>query len=379
MGVTAYAVDQDATNNQVTYELTNNNNGRFAINPLTGVVTVANSALLDRELGEFFGFTVKATSQDGSFSTRSFTIQLTDINDNPVSNIVDTNAAVNQVFERSATGTVVGITALASDPDVSNNGQITYSLQDTSAGRYKIDPVTGVVTVDDGTRIDYEAGTTNTIIVKATAPDGSFKTQAFVINVLDVFELPVLTLSSNTVAENLAAGSAVGNFAVTNATANSPVYTLVSGTGATNNASFTIVGNQLRTAASFNFEAKSSYSIRVRMTSANGLDVQQIFTINVTNVNETPTNITISNDSVSKSAPIGTQVGLLTGIDPDAGQTFTFSLVAGSGATDNAKFQIVGNSLRTAAALSGRRASIRIRVTDQNGLSFDKVFSIRLT
>ena len=40
-------------------------------------------------------------------------------------------------------------------------------------------------------------------------------------------------------------------------------YSLVSGTGSTDNASFTISGNQLLTAASFDFEAKNSYSIRV--------------------------------------------------------------------------------------------------------------------
>ncbi|MBN1187852.1 MAG: DNRLRE domain-containing protein, partial [Bacteroidales bacterium] len=41
-------------------------------------------------------------------------------------------------------------------------------------------------------------------------------------------------------------------------------YSLVSGTGSADNASFNISGNQLRTSASFNYEIKSSYSIRVQ-------------------------------------------------------------------------------------------------------------------
>ena len=43
-------------------------------------------------------------------------------------------------------------------------------------------------------------------------------------------------------------------------------YTLVTGTGSTDNGSFTINGNQLKTAASFNYETKNSYSIRVCTT-----------------------------------------------------------------------------------------------------------------
>jgi hypothetical protein len=284
------------------------------------------------------------------------------------------------VNEKAATGTLVGITAFATDADFGAAGQMTYSLQDTSGGRYKIDPVTGVVTVDDGTRIDFEAGNTNIIIVKATSGDGSFKTKTFTISVNDVFETPEIVMSNQSVNENMAAGAVVGVFGVQNALPTSPVYTLVSGTGSTNNASFQIVGNQLRTKASFNFETKSSYSVRVKVTSANGITTQKVFIITVKNVNEAPTGIALSKTSVRKTSPVGTVVGLLSATDVDAGNTFTYSLVPGTGSTDNAKFAIVGNQLRVNAPLgSGTRASIRVRVTDQNGLTYEKTFTISLT
>ena len=60
-------------------------------------------------------------------------------------------------------------------------------------------------------------------------------------------------------------------------------YTLVSGTGSTDNAKFTIAGNQLKAAASFDFEKKKTYTIRVRVTDAAGLSFEKTFTINVTN------------------------------------------------------------------------------------------------
>src|SRR5262249_54274021 len=71
-----------------------------------------------------------------------------------------------------------------------------------------------------------------------------------------------ITLSNNSVAENLPAGTVVGNLSTADPTlGDSPSYTLVSGTGSDDNASFQIVGNQLQTSAPFDFETKSSYTI----------------------------------------------------------------------------------------------------------------------
>ena len=57
----------------------------------------------------------------------------------------------------------------------------------------------------------------------------------------------------------------------------------------------------------------------------------------------------VPNNSVPENQVVGTTVGLLTTTDPDAGNTFTLTLVGGTGATDNASFSISGNQLQTAA------------------------------
>ena len=62
-----------------------------------------------------------------------------------------------------------------------------------------------------------------------------------------------------------------------------------------------------------------------------------MFTITITNVNDAPTNIALSSASVAENQPAGTVVGTLTATDQDAGDTHTFSLVAGTGSTDNAR------------------------------------------
>jgi hypothetical protein len=98
-----------------------------------------------------------------------------------------------------------------------------------------------------------------------------------------------LTLSNSRVAENSATGTNIGAFNTTDPdTGDSFTYSLVSGSGDSDNASFTLEGATLNTAAIFDYETKSSYTIRVRTTDGGGLFFEQSFTISVTDVDETP-------------------------------------------------------------------------------------------
>ncbi|MDD1458361.1 cadherin domain-containing protein, partial [Dolichospermum sp. ST_sed7] len=192
-----------------------------------------------------------------------------------------------------------------------------------------------------------------------------------------------LTLSTSTVAENRIIGTVVGNLTTTDPdTGNTFTYSLVTGTGATDNSFFTITNNQLKTNSVFDFEAKNSYNIRVKTTDQGGLSFEKQLTIRVSNVNETPTNLTLSNSTVAENQIIGTVVGNLTNTDPDTGNTFTYSLVTGDGATDNSFFTITGNQLKTNAVFdyeTKNSYSVRLRTTDEGGLSFDKQLNISVT
>ena len=98
-----------------------------------------------------------------------------------------------------------------------------------------------------------------------------------------------IALSNNTVAENAGANATVGTLSTTDPNVGDTfTYTLVAGTGSTGNGSFNISGNTLRATASLNFEAQSSYSVRIRTTDQAGLFFEEAFTITVTNVNEAP-------------------------------------------------------------------------------------------
>src|SRR5204863_40276 len=84
VGITAFAHDDDATNNTVTYSLTSNPGGLFAIDANTGVVTTA--AAIDREaIGPSTSIEVTATSSDGSHAAQTFSITINDLNEFSVS------------------------------------------------------------------------------------------------------------------------------------------------------------------------------------------------------------------------------------------------------------------------------------------------------
>jgi len=91
------------------------------------------------------------------------------------------------------------------------------------------------------------------------------------------------------VLENQAAGTSVGVFSTSDRDAgDSFSYSFVAGASSADNASFTISGNRLKTSAAFDFETKSSYSIRVRTTDSGARSFEQAFTISVGNLNEAP-------------------------------------------------------------------------------------------
>ncbi len=123
-----------------------------------------------------------------------------------------------------------------------------------------------------------------------------------------------IAFSNNTVPENEPAGTAAGTLSTTDPDAgDTHTYTLVSGTGDDDNGAFTISGNTLETTASFNYEAKNTYSIRVQTEDGDllGGTYEEVFTVNVTDVDEPPTvgSLSVSAGSLMKSEELTLTAG----------------------------------------------------------------------
>ncbi|MBN1189841.1 MAG: SBBP repeat-containing protein [Dehalococcoidales bacterium] len=99
-------------------------------------------------------------------------------------------------------------------------------------------------------------------------------------------------------------------------------------------------------------------------------------------INHSPAGISLSNTSISENQASNTLVGTFSTTDPDEGDSFSYSLVSGTGDTDNASFNISGDSLRTSAVFdceTQNSYSIRVRSTDNGGLWCEKQFTIIIT
>ena len=92
-----------------------------------------------------------------------------------------------------------------------------------------------------------------------------------------------------------------------------------------------------------------------------------------------PTNISLTNSAINENQPVGSSVGVFATVDGNIGDAFTYSLVSGEGSTDNALFTISADNLKTSAIFNyniQNNYSIRVRSTDQDGLYFEKAFTI---
>ena len=239
------------------------------------------------------------TSRDSNAVIEVDTVAITvnPVNDAPT----DLSLSANTVAENAVNGTVVGtVTGI----DIDAGDAKSYSLTGTAGGRFAINSSTGVITVADGSLLNYEAATSHTVTVRVTDSGGLTYDEAFAINLTNVNEAPTdLALSANQVAENAATGTVVGTVSGTDVdTGDTKTYSLTDTAGgrfAINSSTgvITVADSSL-----LNYEAAPSHSVTVRVTDAGGLTRDQTFTITLANVNENPATFTGGSISLQQKA-----------------------------------------------------------------------------
>ena len=113
-----------------------------------------------------------------------------------------------------------------------------------------------------------------------------------------------------------------------------------------------------------------------------GNELAAAFEGQVYTTNFAPTNITLSATSIQENNAVGATIGTLTSTDADAGDSHSYTLVSGTGDTDNAAFTISGNTLKTNVVFDFEtKASYSIRVKTDDGFNgtFEKVLTITVT
>ena len=293
------------------------------------------------------------TPSAGGAVTRTFT--LTNSGDGAL-NL--TGTAPNLVTLSGANAAEFSVTSQPSTPVAANGGTTTFQVS-----------------------FDPSAIGTRTAIVSIASDDSTANPFTFTIQGTGMNSAPTdITLTPSSIAENNASGVVVGALAAADSDAGqSHSFTLVAGEGDTDNGSFSISGTSLNLDMVANFEVKSGYSIRLQADDGSGGTVQKVLTVSVTDVNEAPTDITLSPSSLAENNAAGATVGSLAAVDVDAGQTHGFSLVAGAGDTDNGSFSITGSSLKISAVANFEvksSYSIRVQADDGSGGTFARALSI---
>lgn len=230
------------------------------------------------------------------------------------------------IQENSAAGAAVAtVSAKGAATDV-----FSYALTNNAGGRFVIDAQTGVISVAAGAVLDFEAAPSHGVEVAATDAKGVTTKQQFTIALLDVDEstpTPQALKLTHLLAENAPAGTFVGKLALADQGVAKPVFSLKDNDGGR----FVIDANTGVISVSENAdlcaETKPSHSLTALADVGSGRVVEQSFEVALADVNEPPTAIFMSAQSVQDAAAAGTLVGTASALDPDAGETFTYALV----------------------------------------------------
>jgi CxxC motif-containing protein len=390
---TAYTVtgsDPDA-GTTLTYSISGTDAALFNINSSTGAVTFKTApnfeAPSDSGANNVYDLTVNANDGSLSSTPKAVAITVTDVNENqaPTNLALSANAIAENTF--IDTGIKIGDITIT-DPDVTGNNNV-LTVEGTDAANFEIR--NGTELYFQGTSPDFEAQPSYSINLKST--DGALTySKAFTVDVTNVNEAPTnLALSANAIAENtvIDTGIKIGDITITDpdVTGNNNVLT-VEGTDAAN---FEIRnGTELYfQGTSPDFEAQPSYSINLKSTDVNGgnpLTYSKAFTVNVTNVNEAPTNLALSANAIAENTFIdtGIKIGDITITDPDVTGNNNVLTVEG---TDAANFEIRnGTELYFQGTSPDFEAqpsySINLKSTDVNGgnpLTYSKAFTVNVT
>ncbi|TIQ42081.1 MAG: hypothetical protein E5X47_32265, partial [Mesorhizobium sp.] len=187
-----------------------------------------------------------------------------------------------------------------------------------------------------------------------------------------------LDLSASSVAENSDAGTVVGTLSATDPDSGDTfTYSIVDDAGGL----FAVAADQLVVNGPLDFETASSHQVTLRVTDSQGNQYNKVFTIAVTDVNDTqnqpPTDISLSANSVDENSPAGTVVGTLSATDPDSDESFTYTLLDDAGG----QFAISGNDLVVNGPIDyegGAAREVTVRVTDSQNHTFDKSLTINV-
>jgi hypothetical protein len=280
---------------------------------------VETAQALDFETASTHIIQVSVTGVTPSVSSAFLVVFVTDVADYPVNIAVPTISGAAQVGHTltATTGTWTGTPPptytyewLANGTPIGNATSSSYLLTATELGKVVIVRVTATNNAGTGQAVSDQTATVTTS------------------------GIPTMTLSANTIAENIGTPTNIGLFTVTDVTG-TPVYALVTNPGGL----FVITANALQGLGPFDYETTTSYEVTVSVSGITPAIANATFTVFVTDVADAPVNTVSPVTSVS-TLQVGQTVSVTNGTwSGDPNMTFTYQWYAQaipiSGATNS--------------------------------------------
>ena len=342
-----------------------NTNNAFA---LSGDELVTNAVLTSTGT---YNITITGTNSEGNVTSTPFTITV-----EPTTQTGTVALSNTTVDAGLAVGALVGNLSVVNDPNVNQTYSFTFDSSTPAASLADFQIVGNRLQ----TKVVFSVSTRTTFnltVDAASSPDGLTAKQTFTIT---VFPQPILTLSPTTVKAAQPIGTLVGTVGVLDPDPGDS-YTFALQTP---NSNFTLSGTSLDTAQVFAVGAPTNLPATLEVTdNTTGQTATETFTITV--MPAPPTAILISNSTVS-GAVKGTAIGTLSTVDPNANQTFTYSIISqadpSTGQSTSQLFTITQGVLRTNTVINVRGTTqipVMIQTTDSLGLTYDQIIVITVT
>ncbi len=361
---TLSASDVDA-GDTASFSIANDASGLFEV--VGDTLKLRDGVSLDHEGQDSYDVTIEVADSEGATYQETVTINVNDVNEGPT----DISLSGTSVDENDAGATVA--TLSASDVDAGDTAS--FSIASDASGNFEI--VGNELKLRDGVSLDHEGQDSYDVTIEVADSEGATYQETVTINVNDVNEGPTdISLSGTSVDEN-DAGATVATLSASDVDAGDTASFSIANDASGN---FEIVGNELklRDGVSLDHEGQDSYDVTIEVADSEGATYQETVTINVNDVNEGPTDISLSGTSVDEN-DAGATVATLSASDVDAGDTASFSIA--SDASGN--FEIVGNELKLRDGVSldheGQDSyDVTIEVADSEGATYQETVTINV-
>ncbi|MEO1211196.1 MAG: cadherin domain-containing protein, partial [Cyanobacteria bacterium J06638_20] len=348
-------------------------------------LATAPGGVLSFEDQTLYTFTVQVQDSDGLTDQAQVTVNINDLNEAP-----EINGGVGLTFtvaESEGAGFFVG-NVPAADEDF---GQaLTYAIVGGNVGDAFEISSTGDIRVRENGLLDAEQKGTFNLQVQVTdngTPDSLSDIETVTITITDVDEAPTFTPTNLnfTVDENSIADTFVGFVNATDPEGAAITYDITGGN--TGNAFAIDPANgqiTVNTGANLDAEGLDFYQLTIEARDPGNNTDEVTATVTINDVNEAPVVTSPNTASINENSPDDALVIALQANDPDAGQTLSYSIIAGN---ENGAFDIDDNGFITVADSAQLDAetpslatySLLINVTDDGSPSETTFFTLTVT